>query len=171
MNNLEAEFKNIVVNVMRAYNKEFDEFIHSKPPGTLTDADIIVMNMNVIMSITTNMYYSLKDLLPTTTIDFDYLRATILNNLKDNFEKVKEYEPKQRYMPLTVDHIKEIKEKGFAMVTMPDGTEKKITQQDILGNEEDAKKVLSEAKKEAKNAARTPKIILPGEKSFQRRRK
>jgi flagellar motor switch protein FliG len=113
------------------------------------------------MGVTTNMYYTLKELLPTTPIDFDYIKATILNNLKDNFEEVKDYQVKQKYMPLTVEQLKEIKEKGFTFVDMPDGSQRKITDQDILVSEKDAEKVLDHAKAEAKDDIIRPTIILP----------
>jgi hypothetical protein len=171
MINLEADFKRIVKNVMGVYQDELDNFIRTKPEGSLTDADIIVMNMNIIMGVTTNMYYTLKEILPTTVIDFDYLKATIINNLVDNFEKVKEYEPKQRFIPLTLEQVKEVKDKGFTMIKMPDGKEKKVTEQDILTSKEDAAKVLDHAKKEAKDAINTPKIIMPGDTPFPGRPK
>jgi hypothetical protein len=161
MSNREIDFRRIVKNVMSVYQESMDNYIRTKPEGALTDADVIIMNMNVIMGVTTNMYYTLKELLPTTPIDFDYIKATILNNLKDNFEKVKDYQVKQKYMPLTVEQLKEIKEKGFTFVDMPDGSQRKITDQDILVSEKDAEKVLDHAKAEAKDDIIRPTIILP----------
>jgi len=164
MTDVKDDFKCIVKNIMSVYQEEVDNFIRTHPEGSLTDADVIIMNMNVIMSISTNMYYYLKDLLPTIPIDFDYIKATIINHLKDNFEKVKEYNPKHRYMPLSVEQVKEIREKGSTVIKMPDGSEKTVTQNDILVKESDAEKVLNSAKNEVKNASYQPKIILPPRK-------
>src|SRR5579872_1139394 len=115
----EAEFKRICKNIMATYQQEIDNYIRSKPDGYLTEADVIIMNMNIIMSVSTNMYFTIKELLPIVNIDFDYMKASIINNLKDSFEKVKDYMPQNKYLPLTVDQIKEIQDKGFAMVEMP----------------------------------------------------
>lgn len=148
MNDRETEFKNIVKKIMAVYSDEMENFTQTKEVGSLTDSDVIIMNMNVIMSVTTNMYYWIKDILPMSVIDFDYIKVSIINNLKDSFEKIKEYEPKQKYMPLTVEQIKEIREKGFVMMKMPNGDEIKVTEKDLFIKESDAEKILNSDKKE-----------------------
>ena len=167
---LEPELKRICTSILSTYQKEIDNFLTSQPSGSLSDADVIIMHMNLITNIATNIYYKLKDILPTTPVDFDYMKASIINSLKDSFEKVKEYKPQEKYMPLTVAQIKEVFEKGFSMITMPDGEEKKITKSDILIKSDELKKLLDDTKKEVKDAASAPKIIKPGDKIFQKPR-
>lgn len=137
----ENEFQTIVKNVMNAYRDEMDNFIRTNSEGNLTDADVIIMNMNLIIGITTSMYYTIKEILSTTKIDYDYMRATIINHLKDNFDKIKEYKPKERFIPLTAKQVKEILDKGFVIVKMQDGTERKFTEKDIYINHNDEEKI------------------------------
>lgn len=165
MSDKEKDFKDISQAVMKTYHEKMHEYLNSKPQGSLTDADVVVMIMNLTMSVSTNIYYSLKQILPTSSLDFDFMKAKLSNSLIDSFEKIKEFNPKERMLPLTVDQIKEIHEKGFAMITMPDGTERKITEDEILVKKEDASKLINEAK----NATSTPKIILPTNRVVSRR--
>lgn len=156
MSNMEDDFKRIVKNTVIAYQEEMDNFIQSRPSGSLTDTDVILMTMNVVIAVSTNMYYSLKEMLPTTQIDFDYVKATMINNLKDNFENIKTHQPTQRYLPLTVEQIKEIQANGFTFVQMSDGTEKKVTEQDIYVSGQAADEVLNAAKNEVKSKIARP---------------
>ncbi len=157
MTNQEKDFKDISKAIMKTYHEEMHRYLNSKAAGSLTDADVIVMIMNLTMGISTNIYYSLKQILPTTPMDFDFMRAKLSNSLVDSFEKIKEYNPKESVMPLTVEQVKEIHEKGFAIIKMADGSERKVTEDEILVKKEDADKMLQETK----DAPHTPKIIIP----------
>jgi|GEM_PF-2911630 hypothetical protein len=157
MSDQEKDFKDISQAIMRVYHEKMHDYLNSKPSGSLTDADVVIMIMNLTMAVSTNIYYSAKQILPTTPLDFDFMKAKLSNSLIDSFEKIKDYNPKERMLPLTVEQIKDIREKGFAIITMPDGSERKVTQDEILVKKEDADKLLNEAK----TAPSTPKIIIP----------
>ncbi len=162
----EDDFKKISNNIMRCYQEQMHEYLNDKATGSLTDSDVILMIMNLTIGISTNIYYSLKQFLPTTSIDFDFIRAKLCNTLVDSFDKIKEFNPKDNTMALTVEQVKEIIDNGECVITLPDGTTRKVTKDDLLIKREEADKILNAAKenaekeKEVKNAD-TPKIILP----------
>ena len=160
-------FRQISGDVMRCYHEKMHEYLNSKEAGTITDADVVIMIMNLTIGVGTNIYYSLKQILPTTTIDFDFIKAKVINSFVDGFEKIKEYAPKNDMFPLTADQVKEIAKEGYVMVTMPDGKIRKVTKEDILIKKEDVAKIADAQKKEVVGA-HTPKIIVPGNKSFSR---
>jgi len=161
-------FRKISGDVMRCYHEKMHEYLNSKEAGTITDADVVIMIMNLTIGVATNMYYSLKQILPTTTIDFDFIKAKVINSFVDGFEKIKEYTPKNDMFPLTADQVKEIAREGHVMVTMPDGKVRKVTKEDILIKKEDVEKIAEMQKKEVVGA-HTPKIIVPGHNAFSRK--
>jgi hypothetical protein len=164
MSNQEKDFKAISHAIMQTYHDEMHKYLNSKAAGSLTDADVIVMIMNLTMGISTNIYYSLKQILPSTPMDFDFMRAKLSNSLVDSFEKIKQYNPKESVMPLTVEQLKEIHEKGEAIITMADGSQRTVTKDEILVKKEDAEKILQETK----DAPHTPKIIIPTNRAVSR---
>jgi Asp-tRNA(Asn)/Glu-tRNA(Gln) amidotransferase C subunit len=60
---------------------------------------------------------------------------------------------------LTVEQVNEIKEKGFAMIPLHDGSVRKVSMDEIMVKRDDADKLLEEAKEKAKDIVNTPKII------------
>lgn len=156
----EADFKDISTAVMKCYHDKIHEYLNSKPAGSLTDADVIIMIMNLTIGISTNIYYSLKQILPTTPLDYDYMKVKLSNSLVDSFEKIKQYNPKESTMALTIEQVKEIHEKGFTIITLADGAQRKVTESEILIKKEDVDKLVQEQKREAVNA-NSPKIIIP----------
>lgn len=155
----EKDFKDISSAVMKCYQEQMHTYLNSKPDGSLTDADVIIMIMNLTISISTNIYYSMKQILPTTPMDFEFMKVKLSNSLVDSFEKIKEYNPKESMMPLTVEQVKEINEKGSTVIKLADGSERTVTKDELLVKREDADKLLAEAKRETINAASAPKII------------
>lgn len=160
----QLKFKNICNTVLKTYDNEMHNYLQEAPEGTLTDADVILMIMNVTIAIGTNLYFSLRKYMPRTKIDFKYMRATIINHLSNEFLKIKEFKPEEDMIQLTNEQLLEIKDKGFFMLKQPDGSSVKITAKDLLFKKDEIDKYLAEqdAKKEIKNAADTPRIITPG---------
>lgn len=162
----ETDFNLIYEEVLKCYEENLYDYLESKPAGSLTDSDVIIMIMNLTLTISSNIYYSLKKILPTTQMDFDFMKVKLINSLSDAFENIKKYNPKEKMMhPLTVEQVKEIHEKGFAYVTFQDGTQRKITVKDILVKKEDSEKLLQEQKRESVNA-NPPKIIIANNSAF-----
>src|SRR6267154_1787118 len=159
-NELHKKLTKMTENVMCCYHEEMHEFLNSVEPGTITDADVILMIMNMTISVGTNIYYSIKQILPTTVIDFDFSKVKIVNSFADSLEKIKDFNPKENTMPLTVEQVKEVVEKGFVVIAMPDGTQRKVTEKDILVKKEDIEKIIENAKKESVND-NTGKLIIP----------
>lgn len=155
-----AAFEQISKDVMHCYQDKMHEYLNSNEAGTLTDADVVIMIMNITMSVGTNIYYSLKQILPTTTIDYEFVKAKVINSFVDAFEKIKDYTPKNNMFPLTAEQVKEIATVGHAMVTMPDGKIRKITKEDILIKKEDMEKI-AELHKSEIVGVKNPKIIIP----------
>lgn len=152
-------FSNIANNVVRTYHSEMNSFLSNVEEGTLKEADVIVMIMNLTIGVGTNIYYSLKDFLPNTVLDFDFMKAKIINSFVDAFEKIKEYEPpKDDMMKLDTEQLKELVENGFVNVTMPDGSVKKVTDKDLLFKKEEIDAYLEKMQKEKEslNGANPP---------------
>lgn len=159
MSSKDEDFNKITKAIMKTYQDQIHEYLNSKPDGELTDADVIVMIMNLSVGISTNIYYTVKQILPHTKIDFDYMKAKMCNSIVDGFEKIKDFNPKDTMMSLTVEQVNEIKEKGFAMIPFADGTVRKVGIDDIMVKRNDADKLLEEAKQKADDIVSTPKII------------
>lgn len=153
-------FTQISKDIMRCYQEKMHEYLNSKEAGTLTDADVVIMIMNITMSVGTNIYYSLKQILPTTTIDYEFVKVKIINSFVDSFDKIKDYTPSLDMLPLTQEQVKEIATVGHAMVTMPNGKIRKITKEDILIKKADIDKIADIHKPEIVGG-NTPKIIVP----------
>lgn len=154
----------------RFYDRKFKELLKSVPEGSLTDDKVILMIMNCTVEIAKHCYFSLKDFLPTTVMDFKFIRASVINKLKDRFEEILAYVPNPETIPLTVEQVKEVREKGFTMMAMPDGSKRKITLDDILVKKDEADKIIQTAKKEIMHHGPNPnaakKIIVPGSTTF-----
>ena len=128
---------------------------------------LFVLIMNITISVSSNIYFSVRQILPTTIMDFDFMRAKIINCLVDSFEKIKSYNPKDVAMPLTVEQVQEVQANGFTIIKMPDGSEKRITQEDILIKKSEADKIKEAVKKDALYAGGSRKIIVPGSAALQ----
>src|ERR1700679_2383693 len=111
MDSKENSAKEILRKVMKCYNEEMHHYLISLPDGRLTDSDVIFLILNLTLGISTNIYFSLKEILPTTIIDFDFAKAKLINSLSDSFEEIKKYIPEKNNMPLTVEQVVEIHEK------------------------------------------------------------
>jgi hypothetical protein len=159
MSSKDTDFQMISKAIMKTYQDQMHEYLNSKKDGELTDADVIVMIMNLSVGISTSIYYTLKQILPSTNLDFDYMKAKMCNTLVDDFEKIKQYNPKDTMVSLTVEQVNEIKEKGFAMIPLHDGSVIKVSMDEIMVKRDDADKLLEEAKEKAKDIVNTPKII------------
>lgn len=155
----ETDLQKITTAIMKSYQENIHEYLNSKPEGTLTDADVIVMVMNIAVGVSINVYYTLKQILPDTKMDYDFMKAKMGNAIFDGFEKIKEYKPQETMVPLTVEQVKEIREKGFTILAMPNGGARRLTLDDIMVSRTDADRLLDEAKQKADDIANTPKII------------
>jgi hypothetical protein len=156
-------FKKISISTISHYKHHLHEFLTSLPAGSLQVEDVAIFIMNLTMEIGTRVYYSIKDNVPDIPLDFDFMKAKIINSLTDSFEKIKTYDPKGMMLQLTVQQIKEIQDNGFAMVTFSDGTVKRITPDDIIIKKAEASKIIQKGKKESLHGKdNVPKIILPG---------
>jgi hypothetical protein len=155
----ETDLQIITTAILRTYQEKIHEYLNSKPDGSLTDADVIVMVMNLVVGVSTNIYYTLKQILPDTKMDFDFMKAKMGNAIFDGFEKIKEFKPEETMVSLTVEQVKEIREKGFTLIDLPNGGQRKVSMEDIMVKRQDADKLLDEAKQKADDIANTPKII------------
>lgn len=155
----EQDLLKITTEVMNKYHDEIHNYLNSQPAGSLTDADVVIMVMNIVHAVSTNIYYSLKQFLPSTSLDLDFIRAKTLNSLAESFDGIKNYKPKESIKSLTVEQVKEIQEKGFTVIEMEDGTHRKITQDQLLAKKEEADKMADHVKKEITKDANTPQII------------
>jgi len=154
------EFTKMSTSIMKCYQENIHNFLNTQELGTITDADVIIMVMNLTIGISTNIYYSLKQILPTTTIDYDFAKVKIINELSDHFEQIKQFKPENEMHALTVDQVKEILDVGHMTITFADGTVKKVMKEDLLVRKEEVEKLIEGNRKEIL-APNPPKIILP----------
>lgn len=162
----DIDLQSIVQPIMRTYQDRIYAYLESKPKGTLTEADVIIMIMNVSVGISINVYYTLKQILPDAVIDFNFMKAKMINALADGFEKIVDYTPEKTMAVLTPEQIKEIIDSGFTILKLDDGGERKITFDDIMVTKDDADRLLNEAKEKAKDLATAPKLITPPDKKI-----
>ncbi len=158
---LHAKFKKISSAVMKVYHDEMHDFLEDAPEGSLTDAEVAIMIMNLTIGSATNIYYSLKKFLPKVNLDFPFMRAKLINEMSATFEKIKDYNVKDQLIQLTPEQIKEIQEKGSTTIKNESGDEEKITMKDLMVSRKEADAFLNKAKEVLKDAD-TPKIIVPG---------
>ena len=95
MSDKDTDLQNISKEIMKTYQNEMHAYLNSKKDFELTDADVIVMIMNLSVGISTSIYYTLKQILPSTKLDFDYMKAKMCNSLVDEFEKIKTIQSKR----------------------------------------------------------------------------
>lgn len=130
MKKFNKELRQINGEVYRTYIREMNEFLSKNKGPELLETDVQIMIMNLTISISRCLYFSLKKFLPKSELDFDFMRAAILNNLKDEFEEIKNHDSDKSHVELTHEQIKEIFEKGYITLTI-DGMEVKFTKEDL----------------------------------------
>ena len=158
------EFQKMSKEILGCYQKNLQDFLENKKVGPITDADVIIMIMNLTIGVSTNIYFSLKQYLPNSPIDYPFTKVKIINTLSDEFEKIKDYDPEKNILKITPDQVKEIIDNGFSMITLPDGSVKKVTKDDLLIREDDVNKLLKD-KSPSIVGANSPKIIVPPERT------
>lgn len=169
---LHQALENIVGQVLKTYHSKMDDFIgeclkrsDKKNPDDenhLTNADVIVLILNVTVSAASNIYCSLKHYLnDEEKMDFDFMRAKLINELSSEMEKIKTFNPMSNLLKLSTDQIQKFIENGYVDVELTNGVIKRVTKDDILVDRNDADKYLHEIKKviEEKESANSPKII------------
>lgn len=155
------DFNKIANALMKTYQDEMHEYLTSKKTGELMDSDVIVMIMNLTIGIGSNIYYSLKQILPSTPIDFDFAKAKIINSFVDSFEKIKSLDFSEGMQPLTIEQMKEIEDNGFTIVTFKDGSQKRVSKEDIRVKRDETDSIIEGAKKESIYSGHEKKLILP----------
>lgn len=161
MSKRNVDFERISKAIIGCYQEEMHRWLDENSDGKLTDADVIIMVMNLTIASSTNIYYSLKNILPRAPLDFDYMKATMMNAMIDGFEKIKEYKASDSMRTLTLDEVKEAQEKGFVIIKNDDGSERKVLKDEIYFSKESAEKMKEDVKKQAIHAPKEPKLILP----------
>lgn len=124
----------------------FEEIYHFISKEGLTNQDVIITIMNILVSVSGNIFYSIKDLLPNDDVDYKYIRAAIINKLSAIFEDIQNYKP-SLYEQLTTEQLIEIYEGGSTIIKMPDGSERTITKEDVVIKKEDYEKLVEERMK------------------------
>src|SRR5580692_11475653 len=106
--NYEEAINKIFKETIGTYYKEFNIFLSTDK--TIKYENTVIMVMGLVDFISTAIYYSIKQLNPDFPTNFDFLKAKIINQLSDSFEKIK------KFNPLAQVHVNEIIEKGFIII-------------------------------------------------------
>jgi hypothetical protein len=153
---LEKSFKNITNAMMKTYQQKMEEFFKENKEH-LTNADVAIMIINLSIGLSVNIYYTLKQMLPSENLDFDYMKATICNSVIEGLENIKNYTPNDSMINLTEEEVKEALHKGSVNISLSDGTLHTVNIDEIMVTKKDAAKI----KKDFINADNTPQIIKP----------
>lgn len=153
---LTEEFGNLLCQelIEKYYDRMQEFFIDNR--GGLIESDVLVMVMNLVVGVSTNLFYSIKSFFPKTdTIDYEFIRATAINKLRENFDKIKEVDFSEDYVALTNEQLTEVQTKGFTEI-VTDGVKRTITREDVKITKREADRVAHENEKR-----RNSKIIVP----------
>jgi hypothetical protein len=138
----------ITIKIMDFVRASLDEYFNSLKPNLL-NTDVVSFILNLIESLSANSYYLLKLYLPNHELDFDFIKAKMLNALSDKFEDIKKYTP---CIDITKDQMNEIIKNGIEKteITLVDGTKVSLSVNDLYmkeyGNLSLAEDVLNEIK-------------------------
>lgn len=127
-----ADMDAILDDVMASYVDGLKKYLLAQPEGSLTDADVIIMIMNLCCNISKNIYFSLKTFLPTSVINYKFLEAKLINEMCDSFKKISSWNPADAMKVLTVEQLTEIKEKGFVILTLENGQTMRVEEKDLF---------------------------------------
>lgn len=86
---LEKTLDDITNKIRVAYQTEIECFLKNSEELNLTEADVIVLIMNILCSTSLFMFYSIFHYMGDKgkSIDHSYLIAKVINALKDDFIK------------------------------------------------------------------------------------
>lgn len=83
------ECKKILKIIMATYAEEMDKFISSN--CCISSDDIILMIMDLNISVSTSIYFSIQHFFPNLELKFDFIKAKIINKLSSSFDEVKNH--------------------------------------------------------------------------------
>jgi hypothetical protein len=132
---------------MDSYHSDLREYFKENQ-GKLLVPNVSLLILNCVTNVTTNLYYSLKDYLPDEKLDYDFIRVKMINELSTEFEGIKTHQSNREINELTEDQIREVLTKGFTIIKLKNGKERRITQQNIVLSKEEYDKYM-ESKNES----------------------
>lgn len=150
--NTESFTRQISEDIINLYYKSMQDYL-SQQDGKILEGDVVVMIMNICLGTAVNIYYSIRDIMPNTQIDFDFARASIINKMSKNFDDIKEYK-KETPVQLTPSQLNDIQNNGKTLIEMPNGIKKEISKKDIIAKKTEVDKLKTEKNNK-------PRIILP----------
>jgi hypothetical protein len=155
----EEYFDRICKSVIRTYQDKIKEYLSLKSTGELTNADVAIMIMNIAVSVSAGIYYSIKQFMPDQVLDYDYMRASVCNAIATELDKVKNYTKDDFMFALTPEQVNELLDSGYVNVTLSNGEIKKITKGDITISKKEADELLEKAKRMKKTQYKKSKLI------------
>ena len=130
------------------YDKLNEFFINER--GKLMEPDVITMLMNVCLGVATNFYYSIKSCFPETELDYAFIKATVINRMVENFDKLKDMNFGE-YVSLTPEQVDDLEKSGSAIVETSEGKEAMVTKEQLRVKRKDLNHL----------AEKKSRIILP----------
>jgi hypothetical protein len=129
--------KEISKKIHTLYYQEMDDLISN---NDLTGHETFDLIIDICIRTTFSIFHSLPVFFPEvkfTKEQTDDIRKEIIDFLESNLVGLEN----ASQIPITSEQIKEIEEKGFAMVELPNGETKRIEQKDILITKQDVGKL------------------------------
>lgn len=129
--------KEISKKIHTLYYQEMDNLISN---GELSGHDTFVLIVDICIRSVFSIFHSLPVFFPEvkfTKEQTDQIRKEIIDFLESNLVGLEN----ANQMPITSEQIKEIEEKGFTIVELPNGETKRIEKKDILITKQDVVKL------------------------------
>lgn len=133
----------IVNNIMDVYHYELRQYFMENKGKLLTN-DVILLILNITSNVSTNLFYSLEEYSNDEKIDYDFVKVKMINELATTFEAIKIYQPNKEVNEISAEQVKEIFSKGSTMITLKDGRQRKITEQQLMLTKEDYEKYMEQ---------------------------
>lgn len=154
--------QDIITNIMITYHRRMDDYLSEISGKDVKETDVIILLMNILTNVASNIYYSIKKYIPDASFDFDFLKVKSLNSLAEEMDKIKDYKYEESLFKLNKEQLQEIFKNGHIVIKV-DGINRKVTFDDLLMQKEDAEKYAEIIK----NDTDTTKIVAQGSDAFQ----
>lgn len=131
-------------NILKVYHTQIDEFLEQEVKKNITEPEVIISILNILTNVSANIFYSLKFYLPKTDLDYPFLIAKTINTLKDLFEEIKTFNAETNLIKLSSEQLIELYNNGHLDITLPDGSTRRVTKEEILVKKEDVDRIIKE---------------------------
>jgi hypothetical protein len=139
---LESVHEQITKELGSLFHEKMNDFLQTNC-NSLTDADVVILIMNLTISTSVNVYSSFKKYFTDESqLDLNYIKVRVINALSDAFEEMSHFSTKDEDIlrKLTPEQIKQLLDDGEITYIDENGHKMAITQDNIMMKKSDAEK-------------------------------